>query len=344
MNPETNMRCIEREEQIILLACGELEGDAAAELQAHLAACTGCAEAFAQEKRLHEAFVMNAGEEPSAAMLAECRTQLEENIDRASLPGFWVRAWASVAKGGWTFGYRNWLSAHPALGAAAFVIAGVLIGNLAPRWLEESRNLGAFQPDSQPSLVVSGRENNSRLGVRGISFAPSAVLGGEGVVEVQGFREVPLSLRGTPDDPLIRQALLDVLPNEQDFNLDTRMLALEMLRSRSGSDTQVRDSLCQTARNDANPAVRLKALEALRGFEQDGAVRQTLTQVLLHDTNAGVRIEAINSLRTLAEGQDWRVDRQVVDVLRERMEKDPNTYIRVQSAAAVRKLAQRGVY
>ena len=341
MNPETNMPCVEREEAIVLLACGELESEAAAEVEAHLKVCAGCAAAFAQETRLHEAFVKNAGEEPSPAMLADCRLHLDEAVDRASAPGFWTKVWAGLAKGGWNFGYRNWLATHPAMGAAVFVIAGVLIGNLAPRWLEESRGLGGTQADSTPMVVSS--ENASRVGVRAISLAPSTTLG-EGMIEVRGVREVPMNLRGTPDDPLIRQALLDVLPNGHDFNLDERMLALEMLRSRSSGDVQVRDSLCQTARDDANPAVRLKALEALRGFQQDEAVRQTLLRALLHDTNAGVRIEAINSLKTLAETQNAQVDRQMMDVLRERMEKDPNTYIRVQSAAAVRQLAQRGVY
>ncbi len=343
MSHEPNFACVEREEQIVLLVCGELEEAAASDLDAHFSACEGCAVFFEEQKRLHEAFLLNAGPEPSPAFLAECRTELDAALDRASQPGFFGRLAAGFARGGWGFGYRNWLAAHPALGAAAFIFAGVLIGNLAPRWFHESTNVAGSPSSVQPAMIVNSSESTPALGVREIRLAPSGLPGG-GMIVVQGVRETPVFLHGTADRPEIREALLQILPNGRDFDLDTRMMALDMLRPRSGSDTQVRDLLCTTAKGDGNPAVRLKALEALRGMQQDEAVRQTLTHALLNDTNAGVRIEAINSLKALAELQGAPVDRQMVDVLRERMEKDPSTYIRVQSAAAVRQLAQRGVY
>lgn len=339
MKRETNMRCHEREEQIVMLACGELEPETAAELDAHLKACAGCAEAFEQEKLLHEAYLLNAGKEPSAALLAECRAQLDDAVDRASVPGFWVRVWAGFSKGGWAFG-GNWLAAHPALGAAVFVVTGIVIGNLAPRWFAESRNPGSFEAGAKPTVVVNARENTPRLDVTGIT-----VISGDGTsqVQMQGHREMPLLLQGPLDDPLVQQSLLEVLAERPRANDDMRMLALDLLRPRGG-DAAVRDLLCHTAHRDNNPSVRLKALEALRGFEQDEKVRQTLMQVLLHDSNAGVRIEAISALRVFAENADVQVDQRVVDVLHDRMEKDPNAGIRVQSAAAVRQLARRGVY
>jgi HEAT repeat protein len=89
--------------------------------------------------------------------------------------------------------------------------------------------------------------------------------------------------------------------------------------------------------------VRLRALEALRGFEQDDNVRQTLLDALLEDSNPGVRVEAINALRGLAE-KGTLDDPRLVNVLRDRMQRDPNNYIRMQSAAAIRQLGPRGVY
>ena len=346
MNTEKNIRCIEREEAITLAVCGELEPDAIAELDSHLAKCLGCAEAFAAEQKLHESYLLNAGAEPSQAMLAECRAGLDVALDRASQPGFWTRVWAGFSKGGWAFAYRNWLAMHPAMGAAVFVVAGVLIGNLAPRWFEDSGNPGGFEQGGRevaPAMVVRGNEAAARMGVRGITLQPSGVPG-EGIIVVQGVRETPMRVQGSPDEPMIRQVLLDILPNGRQFDLDTRLLALEMLGPRSANDTEVRDSLCKTARTDVNPTVRLKALEALKGLEQDETVRQAFMQALLNDTNPGVRIAAIGALREFAEKQNSTVDQQMVDVFRERMEKDPNTYIRVQSAAAMRQLAQRGVY
>jgi HEAT repeat protein len=340
VNRETNMSCHEREERIVMLACGELEPDAAAELDAHMNACAGCAEAFAEQRLLHEAYLLNAGEEPSVALLAECRAQLIDAVDRASVPGFWVRLWAGFSKGGWTFGTRNWLAAHPALGAAAFVLAGIVIGNVAPRWFAESRNPGTFEASAKPSVVVNARENAPRMDVTAINVIP---VDGISQVQVQGHRETPLLLQGPPDNPMVQQSLIDVLAGHEHANDDMRMMALDLLRG-NNKDLAVRDSLCLTARRDSNPSVRLKALEALRAFEQDEKVRQTFMQVLLHDGNAGVRIEAINSLKNFAESSNAQVDRQLVDVFRDRMERDPNTGIRVQSAAVVRHLAQRGVY
>ena len=87
--------------------------------------------------------------------------------------------------------------------------------------------------------------------------------------------------------------------------------------------------------------MRLKALEALNGAEPQDLVRQTLLDALMDDQNPGVRIEAINALRSMAEKGQVTSDDRMLSVLRDRMEKDPNTYIRLQSAATVRDLGPR---
>jgi HEAT repeat protein len=92
---------------------------------------------------------------------------------------------------------------------------------------------------------------------------------------------------------------------------------------------------------DGNAAVRLKALEALNGAEPQDLVRQTLLDALVDDRNPGVRIEAINALRGLAAAGKVESDDHMLAVLRERMRKDPSTYIRLQSAAAIRDLGPR---
>jgi hypothetical protein len=50
-------------------------------------------------------------------------------------------------------------------------------------------------------------------------------------------------------------------------------------------------------------------------------------------------VEAMNSLRDMAEQGRIESDSKMLDVLRTRMQKDPNTYIRLQSAATLRDLA-----
>jgi HEAT repeat protein len=115
------------------------------------------------------------------------------------------------------------------------------------------------------------------------------------------------------------------------------------------------------ARRDQNAAVRMKALEALRDSAADDAVRDTLLEALQHDANPGVRVEAVNllvrSLGSEAPAQpavpgtppevagsqippDPSVDR-VIRALEGLQRRDPNRYVRLRSAAALRQIGPR---
>ena len=87
-------------------------------------------------------------------------------------------------------------------------------------------------------------------------------------------------------------------------------------------------------------AVRLKALEALNGSDMQDSdmVLQTVLDALESDQNPGVRIEAVDTLRDMAAKGQVASDDRALAVLRDRMAKDPDTYIRAQSAAAIREL------
>jgi len=112
-----------------------------------------------------------------------------------------------------------------------------------------------------------------------------------------------------------------------------------VLRTRA-ADPGVRRSLCDAARADTNPGVRMKALESLQEFGQDPLVRQTILDALENDTNSGVRVSAINLLVTSLQtgSEPGSADSQTVSVLRDRLRNDPNNYVRLQSAAALRDL------
>ncbi len=150
----------------------------------------------------------------------------------------------------------------------------------------------------------------------------------------------PVTVEGTVDDDNVKSVLLNVLGGGERFCPDIRLDAVECLRTRS-NDPQVRAALCQAVRKDRNAAVRLKALEALDGAGSQEMVRQTLLDALVEDQNPGVRIEAVNALRDMAAKGQMDSDGHTADVLRERMQKDPNTYIRLQSAAAIRDIGPR---
>jgi hypothetical protein len=69
-------------------------------------------------------------------------------------------------------------------------------------------------------------------------------------------------------------------------------------------------------------------------------VRQTLMEALQNDDNSSVRVQAVNLLSSAlrAESSSGAVDPNILSVLRDRLRNDPNNYIRLQSAAALRQL------
>ena len=159
--------------------------------------------------------------------------------------------------------------------------------------------------------------------------------------------ERPLVMRGTLDDTDVKRVLMHVLENNERFGPGVRLDSMEVLRTRT-RDEDVRRVLCNAARRDGNASVRLKALEALRGFGEDEQVRQALLDTLLNDRNPGVRVVAIGVLRAMAENSKvlpkLRQDQRVVKVLEDLMRSDPNQFVRMQSAAAVREIGPRQTY
>jgi HEAT repeat protein len=138
----------------------------------------------------------------------------------------------------------------------------------------------------------------------------------------------------------VKQVLMYIMQNNQRFGPDVRLNAVDLLRARN-NDPDVRSALCHAVHTDQNAAVRMKALEALNGAEPQQLVQQTFLDALVGDQNPGVRVEAINGLREMAAKGQVESDDHVLAVLRDRMQKDPSTYIRLQSAAAIRDLGPR---
>jgi HEAT repeat protein len=150
-----------------------------------------------------------------------------------------------------------------------------------------------------------------------------------------------------------------VVENGDQTDAGVRLDCLEALRAHQ-ADLDVRRALLFAARKDQNPAVRMKALESLRDAVADEAVRETLIDALEHDANPGVRVEAVNLLvRSLepnvpeAPGSDnvepppalVGVERpldpsmeHVVRTLQDLERSDPNRYVRLRSAAALRQI------
>ena len=99
-----------------------------------------------------------------------------------------------------------------------------------------------------------------------------------------------------------------------------RVESVGILKDHAAS-ADIRAALLNSAAHDANPGVRLKALEGLKAFAADGEVRKTLAQILLKDDNPGVRIQAIDMLTS-------NHDAAMVGVLQNMVGREDNSYVR----------------
>lgn len=332
--------CKEREEEIALYLWDELDDEKCDALELHFDQCAGCRAAVESERRLLAMLQAAAPSDPPMDLLTQCRVELSEKIEQAGMPGFWTRLGTVLWPRGLRWSFSGWLNAHPAFSAAVLVILGISIGAMVPRFVPVNENV-AQVPTSGASVVEARAD---ALPVSGFSVTDLDVSEGATgpLIVFRGRRETPEEWSGQASDPQVRRVLMSLIQNGQRFTADTRIKSVEALQA-AASDEQVRRLLCEVARSDGNPAVRLRAIESLKGLGQDELVQQTILEALLQDQNPGVRIEAMNALRDLVESAATP-DRELVRVLRERMQNDSNTYIRVQSAAAVRSLEQRGVY
>ena len=338
--------CADWQPLLTLLAAGEeLDPAEHSRLNAHLAACSSCSESLAQERDVLALLAANHLE-PDASLLASARANLDDALDREEDRGWLARAFGLLLP-------TSWLAPRPAWSAAVLVLIGFTVGVLAPRLM---RHQGASSPAGNsasnvtspgPSIVNAPTDSIPTAidlhsaDVAGINVFPSS---GEGPahVEVQLRAQQPVTVQGTVDDDEVKNVLLDILAKGDRICPDIRLDAVDCLRSR-GDDPDVRSALCRAVRKDHNAAVRLKALDALKAAEPDDSIRQTLLEALVEDQNPGVRVEAINALRGMAaKGQ--ASDGHMASVLRDRMQNDPNTYIRLQSAAALGELGPRAKF
>ncbi len=317
--------CPEFEEEIMLYAADELEGAEKDTFEEHLDVCTRCMSAVDAERKLAE--VAARGRlEPSPALLASCRNRFEDSLDEMDTRPL-LKRWAEALFP------AHWMAMYPAASVAALLLIGFSVGMVVP-WHSQGPNMTS--PVRQAAMLGATGLDTQALqsaNVSGINWTPSQNNQPPQIV-IQLNTQRPLTVQGTVYDSDVKRFLLYVLHNNRRFPPDVRINAVELLKVRA-DDPDVEQALSRAVLNDSNPAVRLKALDALTSGKPDDTSIETMLTALTKDTNIGVRVEAINALRAASEQGGLLADPQALNVLRERMQKDPNTYIRLQSAAAI---------
>jgi hypothetical protein len=347
-------RCEDVAPLLVFYACDEVDAEERSTIETHLAGCSSCAAQLAEEKALNAAFAdaLQPAEEfdPSGILLSQCRSELAELLDDLSTPP--VREhWVPF---GWL---RRWMALRPVWSGTALILFGVLVGTQALPYFA-SRNPGTSGGQTVNILARPQLTDDqlSKMSIAGINFSPSQDAAA-GTVQLQLLAEQPVMLSGNLDDTDVRRVLTYVVENGQRFDPGVRLDCLDALKSRT-NDSEVRRAMLTAVRNDHNPAVRMKAIESLRDSTSDQTVRETLLEALDHDSNPGVRVEAVNLLvRTLenrsdsnqavasAPGEDSIPPdpsvARVIQTLEDLQRHDPNRYVRLRSAAALRQIGPR---
>jgi len=349
---------------LVFYVCDEVSEKERKSIEAHLAVCPACSVQLAEERELQQAMI--AAPQPadefdaSGILLAQCRSELAETLDDLSAPPVHER-WSPL---GWL---RRFIAVRPAWSGALLVLFGILLGAQLIPWIQSHKsnnaNLQAVNVVARQPLT---EEQLDKMAIAGVNFS-TASGSGPGTVQLQLSAEQPLELSGNVNDGDMQQVLTYVVENGERFDAGVRLDCVDALKA-AASNQQVRRALIAAARKDQNPAVRMKAIEALRAQATDEAVRQVMLDALQHDANPGVRVEAVDVLvGSLERGPspagdvpqmapsappglpgmqadalegDESVER-VVRVLQQLQHRDPDRYVRLRSAAALRQIGPR---
>lgn len=358
MSAQRLTRCADIGPLLVFYACDEVEPLERELIDVHLAVCASCAAQLREEQEMQGALVSTFQPadqlDPSGALLAQCRSELSELLDDLSAPPL-REQWSPF---GWA---RRWMALRPAWSAAGLVLLGLAVGTQVALWIPgREGNFGSGQAVNVKAAAPLTNEDLSKMAVAGVNFPAAA--DSTGTVQLQVRTEQPIVLSGSVDDADVRRVLTYVVTNGEQFDPGVRLDCLDVLKARTG-DKEVRYALLAAARKDQNAAVRMKALEALRDSAADDGVRDTLLEALQHDANPGVRVEAVNLLVRSLEGEapgdthkaggeaempgsqiptDPSVER-VIRALEGLQRRDPNPYVRLRSAAALRQISPREV-
>ena len=321
------MNCELSHERIVMAVYGELPDDAAHELERHLTSCAECQkerEQLLALKLLADAYPV---EEPEANLVARSRLRLEEALD-AVPPKTWLERFAQRLGNNFAS-----LQATP-LAACLLLLVGAGAGALGGYHVAQSRAAhdGAVAQSPQPPLPTAANPMEI-ANVSSIVRQPNSEQ-----VEVHFNKLVPGELKGSLDNPAIRQLLMVASENATSADVHDDSVELLAAECRAGHECKaagIREALMVVLRYDRNAGVRQKALEGLQPYvAEDVRVRDAVLEALLNDSDPKIRTAAINMLEPVD------ADTSVRQVLHTVANSDRNPQIRLVSRQALRRMPE----
>lgn len=344
------MNCAEIHEKVVLAAYGEIPDDEAHLMTHHLASCKECREEQEQLLALKTLAAAYPVQEPSPNLVARSRARLEESLD-AIPPKRWYDRLAD-----WMTRTATGLQAAPAA-ACLLLVAGAGLGSMggyefAQRHVEATVNSAGNSPHSpqtEPKMVETGLRQDT-LPATAQALSPGEVASISGVtrvpnsnlVDVSYNQVLPRRVKGTVEDPQIRQLLMLASQNGASAGVRDDSIDLLAAACRSGhgcvgkgvQSTDFRDALMVSLRYDRSATVRLKALQGLQPLVgEDMQVRDAVLEALENDPDARIRSAAITMLEPV------EADTSVRQVLSTVALSDQNSNIRTASRVVLRRVS-----
>jgi len=327
------MNCTELHEKVLLAAYGELPDDQAHALSLHLAGCSPCREEQEQLLALKTLSAAHPVLEPTPNLVARSRTRLEDALD-ALPPKRWydrVADWMTRTAAG--------LQAAP-VAACLLLVAGAGLGSLGGfEFAQRHAANGAGPVPSSPTAAIPVPGNTPAPHSAGpVSAGEVASVSAivqqpnSNLVEVSFNQVQPRRVKGTLEDPQIRQLLMLASQNAASPGVRDDSVGLLAAECRSGHgcvgkgvpNTDIRDALMVSLRYDRSTTVRRKALD----------VRNAVLEALLNDPDAQIRSTAISMLEPVD------ADTSVRQVLSTVALSDQNSHIRNASRLVLRRVSE----
>ena len=314
------MKCESAQQKIALLVYGELPDHEVPALEQHFAACGACRDELEAVRALQQAMTRARREEPSMSLLAQARMKLEEALDTMPRSRWLVRATQSIQAGLATLG-------RAPVAASAVLVLGLIAGSFAGYHVAEGSARAATVQQAAATQLGATPTGNVPIQVASVMSIVRDPHSEN--VQVEYDRLVPESMRGSLDDPQIRQLLLLGMENGINPGVQQNSVSLLAEECRAGhacSDGPIRRALLVALCYDKSPQVRLKALNGLEPYvAEDVRVRDSVLEALMHDPDPAVRSRAIELL------QPVQADSSVQEVLHTVASDDVNPHIRTVS-------------
>jgi HEAT repeats len=320
------MNCELAHERIVLAAYGELSDEHAHELDRHLVSCSECEQERQQLLALKTLAGAHLVIEPNANLVTRSRLRLEDALDALPPRNWYERLGQRILNN-----FVN-LQAAP-VAAILLLVVGAGAGTLGGYEFAQGR--AAAPVSNQDS--TSAKEQGGIVDLVPPYGAPAEVASissivrqpNSEIVEVKYNQIVPQRIKGSLDDPAIRQLLMLASANAASPGIRDDSVGLLAAECRAGHACQgegIRDALMVALRYDKNAGVREKALQGLEPYvTQDMRVRDAVLEALLADSDPHIRTEAINILEPV------EADTSVRQVLSTVANSDRNPHIRTAS-------------